>query len=80
MTGKVRPWLGPSIPFAIDEVDEASRTWSWHVRLGIVDLHLDHFVTAIADGSATKLTIRGPAVLVLPYAPIAQLALNRLVR
>jgi hypothetical protein len=80
VTGEVRPWIGPSIPFVVTAVDEAARTWSWRVRLGPIELRLDHAVTATPDGTLTELTIRGPVILVVPYSPIARVALRRLVR
>ena len=71
------------MPFEVREVDEPTRTWTWRVRLapgGLVRLHLEHGVEAHEDGSATWLHVTGPAPVVLAYAPLARLAMTRLVR
>ncbi len=79
--GRVRAPLGVTLPFVVDTVDEAARRWSWTVSLGPVRLHLLHWVTEGPDGgSTTGLRVTGPAPLVVGYAPLAQLAIRRLVR
>ncbi|WP_448610864.1 SRPBCC family protein [Geodermatophilus sp. URMC 60] len=79
--GRVRGPLGVTLPFVVETVDEAARQWSWTVSLGPVRLHLLHWVTDGPDGgSTTGLRISGPAPLVVGYAPLAQLAIGRLVR
>jgi hypothetical protein len=79
--GRVRGPLGVTLPFVVDTVDEAARRWSWTVSLGPVRLHLLHWVTEGPDGgSTTGLRVSGPAPLVVGYAPLAQLAIGRLVR
>lgn len=81
MTGRVHGPLGVSVPFVVDEVDEVARTWRWTVEVGPLSLELVHDVRAAADGGTrTGLSVRGAAPLVLGYAPLAQLALQRLVR
>ena len=84
VTGTVRAVGGLPIRFTVLAVDERARTWSWRVRLGPVTMTLDHAVRPDAshapDGSATDLRVDGPALIVLGYAPIARLALGRLVR
>ena len=86
-TGTVRAGLLPHptlpVPFEVLEVDEAARTWTWRVRMdpfGLVRLHLEHGVEAHAGGSATWLRVTGAAPVVLGYAPVARLAMTRLVR
>lgn len=79
-SGKVVGPLGVHVRFVIDDVDEAARTWSWRVRVGPVTLHLEHAVLIDGPGSATTLRMHGPLPVVAGYAPVAQLALNRLVR
>jgi hypothetical protein len=70
-----------TLPFVVDTVDEAARRWSWTVSLGPVRLHLLHWVTEGPDGgSTTGLRVSGPAPLVVGYAPLAHLAIGRLVR
>ncbi len=79
--GRVRGPLGVTLPFVVDTVDETARRWSWTVSLGPVQVHLLHWVAEGPDGgSTTGLRISGPAPLVVGYAPLAQLAINRLVR
>lgn len=75
-----RPTL--AVPFEVLEVDEPEMTWTWHVRLGpggLVRLRLAHGVRADGDGSTTWLRVHGPLPVVLGYAPVARLALGRLV-
>jgi hypothetical protein len=72
-----RPTLG--IPFRVLAVDEAAREWSWEARLGPLRLRLEHGVTAHVDGSATWLRVHGPLPVILVYAPVARIALGRLV-
>lgn len=92
--GVVRGPLGLAVAFTVDAVDAGgvgddggprARTWSWTVqpigpvRLG-VRLHLDHAVLATPDGgSLTTLDVSGPTVVVMAYAPLALVALRRLV-
>jgi hypothetical protein len=45
-----------------------------------VTLTLHHAVLEVGTGTQTTLEIEGPAVAVLPYAPLARVALRRLVR
>ncbi|MGY1822549.1 SRPBCC family protein [Geodermatophilus sp. SYSU D00079] len=79
--GRVRTPLGLALPFVVDAVDEAARRWSWTVSVGPVRLRLLHWVAEGPDGgSTTGLRIDGPAPLVLGYAPLARLAIGRLVR
>lgn len=65
--------------FRVLAVDERSRTWSWVVCIGPIELHLDHDVAAVPRGSRAGLTLTGPALFVLPYEPLASWALHRLV-
>ncbi len=80
VTGRVHGPLGVGVDFVVDAVDELARTWSWTVRWGPVRLRRDHAVTSRGSGCATSLRVRGPAPVVLAYAPLARLALGRLVR
>ena len=84
VTGIVRAVGGLPIRFAVLDVDERARTWRWRVTFGPLTMILDHVVRPDAsrapDGSATELQVDGPAPIVLGYAPIARLALGRLVR
>ncbi|WP_353946125.1 SRPBCC family protein [Streptomyces sp. HUAS MG91] len=79
--GKVRPVAGPAVRFVVTAVDHEARTWSWRVQAGPFRLRLDHAVDRCGpSGTATRLTVTGPAPVVLAYAPLARRALRRLVR
>lgn len=84
LRGTVRAAGVVGLPFEVTAVDEAARTWSWRVSAGPVTLHLDHGVEEARtdDGprvrSRTWLRTTGPAVVVLPYAPLAFIALHSL--
>lgn len=62
--------------FEVTTIDEAARRWTWRVQVGPAHMTIDH---EVADG-VTAVVIEGAAPLVLAYAPIARLALVRLVR
>ena len=80
-TGKVVGPFGFTIDFVITAVDEESREWSWKVKAPLgIRLHLSHGVESSGGGTRTTLTVRGPAPIVLGYAPIASLALRNLVK
>lgn len=79
VTGTVHGPLGLRVAFLVTAVDEAARTWAWDVMLGPVALHLRHGVGAHPGGSSTWLTVRGPALVVAAYLPVARIALHRLV-
>ena len=72
-----RPTLG--VPFEVLAVDETAREWEWKARVGPLTLRLEHGVTAHLTGSSTWLRVHGPLPVILGYAPLARLALNRLV-
>lgn len=80
LRGRVRAAGVLGVPFEVLAVDETARTWSWKVRLGLLTLHLDHGIDAADHGSRAWLRIRGPAVVVLPYTPLAFVALHFLVQ
>jgi len=79
LTGRVHAPLGIWVGFTVLTLDRDAMRWSWQVRRGLLSVHLDHQVTSRPDGSATDLTVTGPAPLVLAYLPAAQFALHRLV-
>jgi hypothetical protein len=80
LTGRVHGWFGVTADFEVLSVDEVRRTWSWRARSGPVMLTLHHAVLPVVEGSQATLEINGPAFAVLLYAPLAQVALRRLVR
>ena len=74
--------LGLRVPFEVLGVDEFTRHWSWRVRMGPVAVALDHAVWSEHGRTLTSLDLSGPpraVPLLLAYAPIARLALRRLV-
>ena len=73
------PWPTIPVPFEVLDVDRAARRWTWRVTLGPVRMLLEHGVDPEGTGSSTFLHVRGPALVVLPYAPLARMALSRLV-
>ena len=78
--GTVHGPCGMPVAFDILDVDHEKRGWSWAVRIAVVRLTLEHRVAAQGSRTVTELVIDGPAPIVLGYAPIARIALARLVR
>ncbi|MBB3677297.1 SRPBCC family protein [Modestobacter versicolor] len=80
VTGRVYDPIGTSVPFVVDEVSEVQRRWVWQVVVGPTRLGLVHWVSPAPDGGTTAgLRISGFGPLVVGYAPLALLALKRLV-
>lgn len=80
VSGRVHDPLGTSVGFVVDEVSETERRWAWQVTVGPTRLGLAHWVSPGPDGGTTAgLRITGFAPLVVGYAPLALLALKRLV-
>jgi hypothetical protein len=81
--GTVRGPLGVPVAFevlAVDESDPARRTWRWRAGAFGVHVELEHVVEpSPLGGSRTVLVLSGPAPVVVPYLPLAWLALRRLV-
>ncbi len=77
LTGKVIGPFGIAVPFVVTEV--GIRSWSWDVQALGTQLHLDHSVMPYGGGAETALRMKGPAPVVVAYAPFAKLALQRLV-
>ncbi|PUA82424.1 SRPBCC family protein [Nocardioides currus] len=67
------------LPFTIESVDDRTRAWSWRVGVGPASVVLDHGVREDASGTCAWAVVHLPALLVLPYQPIARWALSRLV-
>lgn len=76
LEGTVVAALGVRARFLVVSVDPDAGRWSWAIEVGPIRLGLAH---EVADGRAA-LTIDGPAPAVLAYAPVARVALSRLVR
>jgi hypothetical protein len=79
-TGRVHAAMGVGVDFVVDSMDETARVWVWTVRKGPLRLHLTHRVVREGDGCRTILEMSGPLPVLLGYAPLARLALGRLVR
>ena len=79
-TGRVHAMLGVGVDFVVGSVDETARTWVWTVSKGPLTLDLTHRVVPEGDGCRTTLEMAGPLPALLAYAPLARLALGRLVR
>ncbi|WP_206510507.1 MarR family transcriptional regulator [Rhodococcus sp. BGS-1C] len=81
-TGRVHGPLCVRIDFEILDVDETEWTWTWRAwwQQRALGLTLTHAVTARPGGSRTWLTAEGSPLLVLPYAPVAKIALMQLVK
>ncbi|QBR92246.1 SRPBCC family protein [Nocardioides euryhalodurans] len=79
-----RGWVrGPfplRLPYTVLAVDEGARRWSWQVGIGVVSVVMEHGVDPAPAGSRAWLRIEVPGPLAAPYAPIARMALRRLVR
>ncbi len=67
------------VPFVIEAVDESARRWTWRVGLGPLSVVLDHGVDELESGCRAWADVHAPYVMVLPYSPLARLALRRLV-
>jgi hypothetical protein len=84
--GIVHTIFGVGVPFEVTALDDLSRSWSWRAQLPLgFTLRLTHVVSDApaqqsAAGTRTTLTIEGFPLVVLPYLPLAQFALSRLVR
>jgi len=84
-TGRVTGVGGVVAHFRIDAVDHEAHTWSWTVRCGPLRVALDHGVnpgaprSGSADGSTAWLVTHALWPVAIGYAPLARLALHRLV-
>lgn len=94
LTGRVVGPLGVRVAFTVLAVHEVpgfpevpgfqevpERDWTWRISLPLRQrITMLHTVRPEGAGSATELRMTGPAPLLLGYAPLAQLALRKLVR
>lgn len=77
--GRVYAYGGFSLLFSIDAVDEAERTWDWSVYVGSQRIELKHGVVSRGSRTQTWASVGLALPLALGYAPVAKLALHRLV-
>jgi hypothetical protein len=75
MRGDVEGLFGVRARFLVTEVDEAAGSWSWDVRVGPARLHISY---EVSEGEAAIELSGSP--IVVAYAPVAHMALKRLVR
>lgn len=74
--------LGPPplrVPFRVLAVDGTERRWAWRAGLGPLGVTMEHGVDPDGPGCTAWVRIRLPGPLAAPYAPVARLALRRLV-
>lgn len=76
--------LGPPplrVPFRVVAVDPAAYRWAWRVGLGPLAVTMEHGVDAGPGGAGCTAWVRIqlPGSVAAPYAPVARLALRRLV-
>ena len=85
--GRLRPGLAGQlwsivprpVSFEVTGVDAKRRRWSWRAAIGPLRMRFDHGVDARGAGSGTWITMHGPLPLLMIYAPVARLAVHRLV-
>ncbi|MFB7651565.1 MULTISPECIES: SRPBCC family protein [unclassified Streptomyces] len=80
LRGTVESVAHVAVPFQVQMVDHEQRVWTWQVRMGPVWVTLHHGVQAHGGGSRASLVMHGPTPVLAAYAPLARLALRRLVR
>ncbi len=78
-TGRVTGVGGVVAVFHVVSVDESARTWSWRVRSGPLRVAFDHGVDPAPGGSRAWLVTHAMLPVTVAYAPLARLALGRLV-
>jgi hypothetical protein len=83
-SGTVVGPVGLTVPFDVldvDETDPGARSWTWAARLGAWRVRMRHEVRPLPDGgTVTRWRVEGPAPVLAAYAPLAWVALRRLVR
>ena len=78
--GVVHGPAGLRVPFEVTQVDPTRHRWTWRVRVGVLDVLMVHGVGARPDGrTCAWVRLTGPLPVVVGYAPVARLALRRLV-
>lgn len=80
LRGAVVGPFGLAVPFEVLAVDSAARQWVWRVSMLGVKVQMTHALRVEGDRTVASLIADGPAVVVLPYLPIAAVALGRLTR
>lgn len=79
LRGTVVGPFGLRVGFVVDEVDAGNRSWTWTVHVAAIAVRMHHVVRPTSTGSQTSLTVTGPWLICLTYAPVARYALRRLV-
>ena len=78
--GVVRGPLVVRVPFVVESVDHEGHRWTWRAGFGPLGVRMDHGVEETSNGVRAWARLHLPAPIAMPYAPIARLALRRLVR
>jgi hypothetical protein len=78
--GTVNGPCGIGLDFVILHVDTEKHCWTWRVKPVGIELVMTHAVLPHDGGTRTTLEIDGPPPIIVGYAPIARIALGRLVR
>lgn len=71
--------LGARVAFTITSVEPEQRRWGWTVKVFNRRVRLDHGIDPAGTGSTAWVDIHLPSPLVALYAPLAKMALQRLV-
>ncbi|WP_291525616.1 hypothetical protein [Branchiibius sp. NY16-3462-2] len=61
-------------------MDTAARQWVWRASLLGSAVEMTHLLRTDGDQTVATLIAEGPAIVVLPYLPLATVALGRLTR
>ena len=81
LSGTVRAVGGLRVQFAVLDVDDATRSWTWRATVGFVHMTLRHGVLSDPDGrTRAVLDLDGAPPVVIGYLLPATLALRSLVR
>lgn len=80
LRGAVLGPVGLTVPFEILEIDEHEHRWRWQVQLLGRRIELTHLLDSEGGRTVATLVVDGPALLVLPYLPVAAVALGGLTR
>ena len=80
LRGTVAGPFGVAVPFEVLSVDAAARQWVWRASLLGSTVEMTHLLRTDGDHTVATLIAEGPAIVVLPYLPLATVALGRLTR
>lgn len=78
LSGTVQGPLGVGVPFEVLSVDKTARQWVWRASILGSAVEMIHLLRTEGDQTVATLIAEGPAIVVLPYLPLATVALGRL--